>query len=221
MWVERSLRGSTRVERVLREISHVSVLVFLIVAVGSGLVASIYMSSQYGTKYTAVFVVVCILFPVLFALLWKQSWQTKKLREALRRQETEPNPMNVIAGMGGDASFKLLVLTPDLEVCFVNQAYLQYASCTPEQVLGFKIHEVLDAEGVEDRATMLLKQTDPPNMIMSFNTFVRVGLEDCRPAHITMTRIAPKQGEMCILVVVRDPPFGNPGPVPPNHGYVC
>lgn len=221
MWVERSSRGSTRTEIVLREISHVSVLVFLIVAVGSGIVASIYMSSQYGTKYTAVFVVVCILFPVLLALLWKQSWQMKKLREALQKQETESNPMNIIAGMRDDSSFKLLILNPNLEVCFVNQSYLQYASCTPEQVLGFKLHEVLDAEGVEDRATILLKETDPPNMIMSFNSFVRVSVEDCRPAHITMTRIVPKQGEMRILVIVRDPPFGNPGPVPPNHGYVC
>ena len=221
MWNGKSLRNPRRAEGVLRDISHASVLVFVMIAAGSGIMASIYMSSQYGTSFTAAFILVAVLFPLVCGLLWKQLWRTKKLEEALLEQGFKSRPGSVITGISSGAPFGLLILSSELRVTFANQTYLQLASRAPEGVLGLKIQEVLIAEGVEDRALLLLEQADPPNMSVSFDTLIRVGLEDNRPVHITMTRIAPEHGRIRILVVVEDAPFGYPEPALPGEGYLC
>jgi len=102
-----------------------------------------------------------------------------------------------------DTPAGLLIVSPDLRIRFANQTYLHNTLRERDEVLGWKIQDVITAEGLEEWTKALLRRSDPAASCC-FNAFIRVGLEGERPAHITMARIAPRQGEDRVLVVVED-----------------
>ena len=115
----------------------------------------------------------------------------------------------------------LLIVSPDLRVQFANQKYLETTLQEPDEVLGWKLQDIFEVDGLEDRSSGLLHNPDPAASCC-INAFIRTGLADDRPVHITLTRIAPRRGEDRILVVVEeilsDRSFRTGHPV---EGYVC
>lgn len=212
---------SGKAERNLRDISHLSLLVFAVVAVAAGTAAAISLSSSFGFGVTSSFIVVAILFPLLCGLLVKELWHAKKLEDRVKRQASTLEFVESALSCRDNTPAGLLIVSPDLRILFANQKYLESALLEPEEVLGWKIQDVLSAEGVEDRASILLGGSDPAASCC-FNTRIGGGLAGERPVHITMARIAPRQGEDRVLVVVEDilqHPFSPADQ--PVEGYVC
>lgn len=202
-WQVERLGYSGKAERTVRDLSHASVLVFALTAVATGILACVSLSSELGIGATSSFVVVAVVFPMLCGWLAKERWRAKSLEKQVRAQESNSELVKGASESGDDTPAGLLIVSPDLRVRFVNQAYLQSTLHEPEEVLGWKIQEVMPAEGVEDWAKGILGRSDPAASCC-FNAFIRVGLAGDRPVHITMTRIAPQQGEDRVLVVVED-----------------
>ena len=220
-WQIGSWGVSGKVERDLRDISHMSLVVFAVTAVMAGIIALISLSSKLGIGASASFILVAFLFPLLCGLLAKEVWHAKQLEAQLRDRQAAAR------FAGSDLKSKdctpagLLIVSPDLRIRFANQKFLESALQEPEEVLGWKIQDVLLADGVDEQASVLLGRSDPAASCC-FNTFARAGLSCERPVHITMTRIAPQQGEDRILVVVEDLVQGClPRVDEPVEGYIC
>jgi PAS fold len=212
---------SGKAERNLRDLSRASLLVFAIAAVAAGAVAGISLSSELGIDVSWSFICVVIPFPLLFGLLVKEIWQVRKLENYIRGQQTEIGFVGSALSCGDDTPAGLLIVSPDLRVRFANQKYLDGMLQGPEEVLGWKMQDVLSAEGLEEQANILLRRSDPAASCC-FNTVVRTNLAGERSVHITMTRIAPQQGEDRVLVIIEEllpgcfPRLGEP-----VEGYVC
>jgi len=212
---------SGEAERNVRDLSHVSVLIFALTAVATGILACISLSSEYGIGVVSSFIVVAVLFPLLCGWLVKERWRAKRMGERIRKQQANPRWEESASASGDDTPAGLLIVSPDLRIHFANQTYLHSTLQEPEEVLGSKIQDVLAAKGLEDRAKALLKLSDPAASCC-LSTFMRAGLAGERPVHITMARIAPQQGEDRILVVVEDlfQDFERQTDAP-TEGYVC
>lgn len=209
IWQAERFGFSSRAERIVRDLSHASVLVFALTAVLTGILASISLSSEFGIGATASFIVVAVLFPLLCGWLWKERWRANKLEERLKRQQANFRLMNDATVSGDDTPAGLLIISSDLRVCFVNQTYLRCTLHRPEEVLGRKIQDVLVAESVEDLAKALLGHSYLAASCC-FNTCIRARLAGERPVHITMSRIAPQEGKDRVLVIVKNLPQGCP-----------
>jgi hypothetical protein len=212
---------SGRGETNLRDIAHTSLLVFAVAAAAVALLAGISLSSEFGIGNSSSFIVVAILFPLLCGLLAKELWHAKKLATRVKVQEARLGLMGNSLTSGDHLPAGLLIVSPDLRVRFANRQYLENAFQEPEEVLGWKVQDVLAAEQLEDQARTVLDRLDPAASCC-FNTIIRGGLAGERPVHITMTRIAPRHGEDRLLVVVEDP-FSDCSPRvdEPVEGYVC
>lgn len=221
IWQADRMGFSGRSERNVRDLSHASVLVFALTAVVTGVLACISLSSELGIGVTSSFVVVAVLFPLLCGWLAKERWRAKSLEAQIRDQVANTGPVKSLRESGDDTPAGLLIVSSDLRVRFANQTYLQSTLHEPEDVLGWKIQDIMPAEDLEDWAKSLLERSDPAASCC-FNAFIRVGLAGERPVHITMARIAPRQGEDRILVVVEDLlqscSFRSDVPV---EGYAC
>ena len=212
---------SGKAERNLRDLSHSSLLVFAGVAVAAGVAAGISLSSEFGTDVSWSFIFVVILFPLLCGLLVKEIWHVRRLESRIRRQQHEIGFVGSALSCGDDAPVALLIVSPDLRVRFANQKYLDTMFQGPEEVLGWKMQDVLSAEGLEGQANTLLERFDPAASCC-FNALVRTNLVGERPVHITMTRIAPQQGEDRILVIIEELLPGSSTRLgEPVEGYVC
>jgi PAS fold len=221
LWQAERWGFSGRAERHLRDIAHTSLLVFAMATVAAGILAGISLSSEFGIGMSASFIVVAILFPLLCGLLAKELWHAKKLKTQVKVQEVTLGLMGSRPNCGDNIPAGLLIVSPDLRVRFANQKYLENTFQEPEEVLGWKIQDVLPAEGLEDRARTVLDRPDPAASCC-FNTLIRGGLFAERPVHITMTRIAPRHGEDRVLLVVEDLfPGCSPREGEPVEGYVC
>jgi PAS fold len=203
MWQGDRWGFSSRVERNIRDIAHTSLLVFAVTAVAAGILAGISLSSGFGVNASSSFVYVAILFPVLCGALAKELWHARKLETQVKAQEATLGLMGSRLNCGNNTPVGLLILTPDLRVLFANQTYLGNTLQGPEEVLGWKIQDVLPAEGLEECARTVLARSDPAASCCC-DTLVRGRLSLERPVHITMTRIAPRHGEDRVLVVVED-----------------
>jgi PAS fold len=210
-----------KAERNLRDLSHASLLVFAMAAVATGVVAGISLCSEFGIDAPWSFLAVVIMFPLLCGLRVKEIWQVRKLENYIRGQQTEIGFVGSALSCGDDTPAGLLIVSPDLRVRFANQKYLDSMLQGPEEVLGWKMQDVLSAEGLEEQASNLLRRSDPAASCC-FNTLVRASLAGERHVGITMTRIAPRQGEDRVLVIIeellprRSFPLGEP-----VEGYVC
>lgn len=214
------LRFSSQADRIVRDISHASVLVFVVTAVVAGIMASISLSSELGIGVTASFLVVGILFPLLCGWLWKEQWRARKVEQKLRSLGPHSAVTKGTTVAGDDSPVGLLILTPDLRVHFANQAYLQGTHHEAEDILGWKIQDVLPADGIEGRVQAVLRHPDPAASCC-FSALMGMGPGGERPVHITITRIAPQQEHPRVLVIVEDLPLRSSHPGPLEEGYIC
>lgn len=218
-WADRG--GYSRTEKDLRDLSHLSLLVFVGAAVATGILAGISLSSKFGIGLTSSFVVVAILFPLLCGLLAKEVWHTKKLEGQIKGQEATLEIMGNGLKCGDNTPAGLLILSPDMRVQFANQKYLESTLQEPEEVLGWKVQDILPAEALEEQANALLRRSDPAASCC-FDTTVPAGLAGERAVHITMTRIAPQRGEDRVLVIIENLLPGTSARMSePVEGYVC
>lgn len=221
LWQAERWGFSSKAERNLRDISHIALLVFAGVALAAGIVAGMSLSSNFGVGVSSSFILVAILFPLLCGLLAKELWHTKKLENRIKGQANTLGFVESALISRDNTPAGLLIVSPDLRILFANQKYLESALLEPEEVLGWKIQDVLSAEGVEYRASTLLGRSDPAASCC-FNTRIRGGLAGERSVHITMARIAPRQGEDRVLVVVEDIlQHRSSQAEQPLEGYVC
>lgn len=214
------LKYSTKTERIVRDLANASVLVFVATAVGAGILAAVSLSWTLGLGLVVSFFAMGVLFPLLCGWLWKERWRAKKLEEKLLNLQANSGPANVIAVFDDSTPAGLLIISSKLRVLFANQTYFRITHRGPEEVLGWGIHDVLVAEGVEDRARALLGHTDTAGSCR-FTARICVGPVEERPVHITMTRIAPQQGEDRILVVLEEVPQDSVQSRKPMEDYVC
>lgn len=208
-------------EKNLRDISHVSLLVFAAAAVAAGIVAGISLSSNFGIGMSSSFVIVAILFPLLCGLLAREVWHTKKLENRIKGQEATLGRLGSALRCRDNAPVGFLIVSQDMRVRFANQKYLESTLQEPEDVLGCKVEDVFSTETLEDEADALLRQSDPAASCC-FDASIQAGFAGERPVHITMTRIASRKGEGCVLVIVEDllPDAYRPEEKPAK-GYVC
>jgi PAS fold len=212
---------SGKTERNLRDLSHTSLLVFAMAAVAAGVAAGISLSAEFGIDVSWSFITVVILFPMLCGLLVKEIWHVRKLENQIRRQQTEIGLVGSALGCGDDTPAGLVIVSPDLRVRFANQKYLDSMLQGPEEVLGWKLQDVLSADGLEEQVNILMGRRDPAASCC-LNTVVRTSLSGDRSVHITMTRIAPRQEEDRILVIIEELlPGCSPRLGEAVEGYVC
>lgn len=221
MWQAERMGFSGKAERNVRDLSHASVLVFALTAVVTGVLAAVSLSSEIGIGVTSSFIVVAILFPLLCGWVAKERWCARRMEKQLQAQQAEAGPAKSAVEPDDDTPTGLLIVSPDLRILFANHTYLQSTLREPGEVLGWKMQDVMPAEGLEDQAMSLLGRSDPAASCC-LNAFVRGGLGVERPVHITMARIAPQHGEDRVLVVVEDL-LQDCSPVAPVpvEGYVC
>ncbi|HET7213345.1 MAG TPA: PAS domain-containing protein [Terriglobia bacterium] len=208
-------------EKYLQDISHMSLLVFAAAAVAAGILAGISLSSDFGIGLSSSFVVVALLFPLLCGWLAKEVWQVRKLEDQIRGQEARLGKLGSAVRRRDNTPVGFLIVSQDMRVRFANQKYLESTLQEPEEVLGYKVEDVFSAETLEDEADALLRRSDPAASCC-FDASIRTGLAGERPVHITMTRIAPRKGEGCVLVIVEDllPDAFRPDDKPAKR-YVC
>lgn len=208
-------------ERNLRDLSHISLLVFAGAAVAAAVVAGNSWFSEFGAETSWAYLLVAIVFPLLCGLLWREVWRVRRLESQVKNQQAAIGLVESALTSGDNTPAGLLIVTSDLRVRFANQKYLDSMLQGPEEVLGWKMQDALPVEGLEAQAHALL--LDPrPAASCRFAAVVRTGLWGERPAHITMTRIAPRRGEDRILVVIEDLLSGCPPRVgQPVEGYAC
>jgi PAS domain-containing protein len=221
VWQAGSWGFPGRSERNLRDLSHLSLVVFVVSAVVASTLAAIWLSTNFGTIEASTFILVAVMFPLLTGLLLKETWQARKLKAQGRYR----NAMRSLRGnspkSGDNTPAGFLIVSPDLRIQFANQKYLDSTLQESEEVVGWNVLETLQADGLAEQANALLARSDPAASCC-FNTLIRAGLVGERPVHITMTRIAPRQGEDRVLVVVEDllpDCFSRMGE--PVGGYVC
>lgn len=221
LWPAERLRFSSSTERNLRDLSQMSLLIFAAAAMTTGILAGISLSSNFGVGLSSSFIVVAILFPLLCGLLVKEVWYTKKLEGQIKGQESRLVKTGSFLRGCDNAPAGFLIVSHDMRVQFANQQYLDSTLQEPEDVLGRKFNDVVSAEALEDEAEGLLRRSDPAASCCC-DIFIQRGIAGERPVHITMARIAPRQGESRILVVVEDlhpdasMPMGEPA-----KRYVC
>ena len=208
-------------DRNLRDLSHLSLLVFVVAAVAASGLAAIWLSTSFGTIEASTFALVAVMFPLLTGLLVKEAWHVRKLKSQVRNGAAARGPWRSFSKNGDNTPAGMLIVSPDLRVQFANQKYPDNTLQEFQGVVGWNMQEVLRADGLAAQANALLARSDPAASCC-FNTLIRGGVVGERPVHITMTRIAPQQGEDRILVVVEDllpDCFTRTGE--PVEGYVC
>lgn len=221
LWRAERWRFSSSTERSLRDLSHLSLLVFAAAAVATGVLVGISLSSRFGLGLASSFIVVAILFPLLCGLLVKEVWYAKRLEGQIKGKEARPGLVGNALKGDDNTPAGFLIISHDMRVQFANQKYLKSTLQEPEEVLGCKVKDVLRTEGFEQHADALLRRTDPAASCC-FNASMRAGLGGERPVHITMTRIAPWQGHTRVLVIVEDLlPGRSVRAGEPVEGYVC
>ena len=221
MWQAEHQGFSGRAERNLRDLSHIALLVFAFAAVAACVLAVASLTSEFGADVSWPFIVVAVLFPLLCGFLARELWYTKRLEDRIKGQDATLEFVGSALSGGDNTPAGLLIVSPDLRIRFANQKYLESTLQEPEEVFGWKIQDVLLADGLEDHVNTVMGRTDP-SASCCFNSIIRGGLTGERPVHITMARIAPRQGEDRVLVVVEDLLQGcMPRPDLPVEGYVC
>ena len=221
VWPSNHLGFSGRAERNLRDLSHISLLVFAGAAVAAGVVAGVSWSSEFGGATSWAYILAALVFPLLCGLLLREVWRVRKLESQVRNQQAAIGFVGSALTSGDNTPAGLLIVSSDLRVRFANQKYLDSMLQGPEEVLGWKIQDTLPVEGLEEQARALVRGPGPSGSCR-FAAIVRTGLWGERPVHVTMTRIAPRLGEDRILVIIEDLlPGCSLRPGRPVEGYAC
>lgn len=221
MWPADGWGFPGQAERRLRTLSHLSLIVFALAAVTAGVLAGISLSSEFGIGSSSSFIVVAVLFPLLCGGLAREVWRVKKLEEQIKGQEATLGFVGSTLNYADNSPAGLLIVSRDLRVQFVNQKYLETTLQDPAEVLGWKLLDIFEVEGLEEQTSALLDDPDPAASCC-LNSFIQTVLSGERPVHITLTRIAPRRGEDRILVVVEELLSGSSFGVDQRvEGYVC
>jgi PAS fold len=212
LWQPVGPRLSVPSERPDRADSRLSALALVLLAVGVGALVTYCLTSSSDLEVLwAVIVLTCGL-PVMASRFLNQRMRARRLERDVLACPTPFDPSGKAAADKSPAG--LLMVSADMRVCFVNDTYLHATLQHPRDVLGWKLEEVLPAEGLENQAKALLNR--PHSATSCWVT----SLAGFRPLSITMTRVPPAGGEDRILVVVED--FHFPlRQAPRLEGYIC
>lgn len=192
-----------RAETTLRDLSHISLLVFAAVAVAAGVVAVTSLSSEFGAGIFWSFIAVVVLFPIACGLLLKEVRRVRKRESQVRCQQTAMGLLRSAKGFRDISPAGLLIVSSDMRIQFANQKFLDSMLRRPEEVSGREVREALSGGGLEEQALTLLRRPGPAASCC-FDTVIHAGSGAMRPVHITLTRIAPQQGEGSVLVIIED-----------------
>jgi len=150
----------------------------------------------------------------------KRTMAREKLVDQIKGQAASHNDMAGILDRGDNTPAGLLIVSPDLRVQFANQRYLDNSLREPEQVLGWNSRTWFPSRG--RRLCRNSSFAFHPGCQLLLQRLHPRWFAGERPMHITMTRIAPRQGEDRILVVVEDVVKGDSFQLQqPVAGYVC
>lgn len=194
-------------------------LAHVLAALAVGILAAHFLTLGSALGVACVLMMAAVALPLLAARLLKDRLRSPaeeplRCRAAFEYRADEAGPADHIPAA-------LLILSSDLRVCFANRACSDVTLQTPQEMLGWRLEDVLPAEGLEEQAKALLMGSGTATSC-SFASFPGRSPLERRPVSITMTRIPPVDGEDRILVLVEDlldafPTFQSPV----VEGYVC
>ena len=199
--------------------SRLAALALVAVAVAVGALISHFLASSSGPGVACTLIAVTAALPVLAGWLVKERLRAGNLGERPFRCPVSPEFKGIAKEAADDTPAGLLVVSSDLRIRFANHAYLDATLRNPEEVLGWRLEDVMPAEGLEDQARVLFGRSYAATSCC-FTSFPGRVPTERRPVSITMTRIPPLEGKDRILVVVEDLHF--PAcQVPLVEGYIC
>ena len=202
-----------------REASRLQPLMHVLVAAAGGILVSHYLTSDSGLGVACALIVVAAALPVLAGRLLKEQLCARS-QKSFRCQVAFELPGGEAAPTD-DIPAGLLIVTSDLRIRFANRTYLDATLQRPEQVLGWRLEDVVPAEGLAEQANALLHRSYTATSCC-FTSFPGRVPAERRPVSVTMTRIPPVDGEDRILVVVEDLLPNFPGrQAPVVEGYIC
>jgi len=216
-WQPSRAEFSTQRGRPSRTARRLLPLMHVLAAVAVGVPLSYFLASSSSLGVACALIVAAAALPILAGWFLKERLRARSERGLRRRVPLEFERAETEAT--DDTPAGLLIVSSDLRIRFANHSYLDAALRNPEDVLGWRLEDVMPAEGLEDQARALL---DRPYTATSccFTSFPGKAPAERRPVSITMTRIPPVEGEDRILVVVEDLHFPA-RQLPLVEGYIC
>lgn len=212
LWQPAGSGFRARFERPNRADSRLSRLALVFLTVGAGVLAACCLTSSSDLDVLWAVMVLACGVPVTAGQFLNHRVRARR-RE--RRVFACPAPFHPAGKTAADkTSAGLLIVSSDMRVCSVNHTDLTATLQNSPDVLGWKLEEVLPAQGLENQAKALLNR--PSSATCCCFTL----LAGRWPVSITMTRVPPVGGEDRILVVVED--FHYPlRQVSLQEGYIC
>jgi PAS domain-containing protein len=191
----------------------------VLVGVAAGMLLSHFLTSDSSLGMACALVLLAGVLPFLAARLLKERLGAGSERP-FRRQISLECPGDE-AGVPDDLPAGLLIVSSDLRIRFANRAFLAATFQNLEDVLGWRLEDVIPAEGLEEQARSLLNRPGAATSCCFTSLPGRVPTER-RPVSITMTRLLPEDGEERILVVIEDLLQSFPAcQAPLVEGYIC
>jgi PAS domain-containing protein len=191
----------------------------VLVAVAAGMLVSHCLALDSGLATACALIVLAAALPFLAGLLLKG-----RLRSAAGRPVSSQAAFELPGDdvePADDIPAGLLIVSSDLRICYANRTYLDVTLQNPEEVLGWRLEDVLPGEGLEEQAKALLHRSYTATSCCFTSLPGRLPTGR-RPVSITMTRIPPVDGEDRILVVVEELLQNFPSrQVPLVEGYIC
>lgn len=211
-WQPAAPELSAPCRRELREDARLSALAVLFITGGAAALLIYFLTSNSSPELIWALVVVALGLPVLAARLLNKQRREQRLgvEGVFHRAGVAP------AEQAPEIPAGLLVVSQDMRVHAVNDAFLSATRQKSEDVLGWQLEDVLPAAGLENQARNLLNRPYIATSC-SFTT-----LRGRQTVSITMTRIQPTEQEERVLVVVEDFLYSMPlGQHPLVEGYIC
>lgn len=217
-WPLRPVDPSARRRR-SREAPRCLPLMHVLVAGAGGVLLSHLLASESALGMACALIVLAAALPFLAARLLKR-------RLSIRGER--PSNGSVLIDRSGEGvepadeiPAGLLIVSSDLRICYANRTYLEATFQAPEEVLGWRLEDVVPAEGLEEQVKALLRRSYRATSCC-FTSFPGAVPTERRAVSITMTRIPPVDGEDRLLLVVEDLLQDFPErQAPLVEGYIC
>jgi PAS domain-containing protein len=210
---------STQGERPGRGNFRLSALLCFLAAVAVGVPVSYFLASSSSLGLACTLIVVAAALPILAGWFLKERLRARSPEVKQLRPRASLEFEGVETEAADDTPAGLLIVSSDLRIRFANHSYLEATLRNPEEVLGWRLEDVMPAEGLEEQARALLGRPYTATSCC-FTSFPGKVPTERRPVSITMTRIPPAEGEDRILVVVEDLHFPA-RQLPLVEGYIC
>jgi PAS fold len=200
---------------------HIAMLVRVLVAVAAGMLVSHLLTSNSTLGAACTIIAVAVAFPVVSGWFLNDRLRRARAERRFLRRHALPESQGKETEIANKTPAGLLIVSSDLRVRFANYAYLDSTFQNLEDVVGWRLEDVMPAEGLEEQAKALLNRSYAATSCCFTSIPGRTPAE-LHPVSITMTRIPPVEGEERILVVVEDLPHTFPAcQVPLVEGYIC